>query len=194
MDRLEAFFESRDFGIIVAVGVVAALAGIAVRRFVRERRTALRRLQRLVSSISVDALANVVIPDGMDGEIQIDYLLFMPTGLLLLDIRDAGGTVFAGENLDLWIAVEAGKRFTFENPLPRLQDRANAVTVLAPGVPIERRVVFTRDAAFPKGHPEAVTTLEGLHEQYQPVRAERSENPGVVKAQWDQIKAAATYL
>ena len=187
---MEALVETLDSGVAATIGVVLIASVLAAAWLVRWKRSVPRQINRLIRSISVDALANVIIPDGMNGEIHIDHLLLTPKGLLLLDIKDLGGPVFAGDKLDFWTAGESGNRLKFNNPLPFLQDRTAAVSELAPGLPIDSRIVFTKDAAFPKGHPDRVTTLETLGEEYQSVDAE--PNHAAVPPQWETIKAAAT--
>ena len=176
-------------GLVVAV--IAVIVGAV--RFLRWNRSTPRQIQRVVRSISVDALVDVVIPDGVDGEIHIDHLLLTEQGLLVLDIKDVRGSVFAGDKMDVWTAIEPGNRFTFDNPIPLMQDRVAAVAWQAPGVPIESKVVFTQNAEFPKGHPDAVITLDALYEQYRCDSTEiRGPSMDGVASQWDRIKAVAT--
>jgi len=192
MNRLEALIQSPNSGIIAATVVAFVLSVCLLIWLFRRYRSPAHQIHRLIRSMSVDALINVFIPDGMNGEIHIDHLLLTPQGVLLLEFKDLRGAVFAGDKLDLWTAGEQGSRFTFENPLPHLQERVAAVVGLAPGIPIDSRVVITGAATFPKGHPDTVTTLESLQEEYPPVRANRDRAPvDEIASQWELIKAAA---
>lgn len=152
-----------DWVVIAGLGTVftALLGWLIYRRWFRRT-----ELQNLVRDISQDSLVNVFLPDGLGGEIHIDHLLLTPRGVLLLDTKDVAGTLFAGERLDEWSANSNAGRVTFENPLPRLEDRVSAIRQLAPGTPIDAKVVFTDTVSFPKGRPEAVTTIAELGEHY----------------------------
>jgi len=176
------------FAIVVAVALAAIVAWWLRRRYLAPARVLARRLR----AISADMLVNVIIPDGMGGEIHVDHLLLTADGLLLLDFKDVRGTVFAGAQLDTWTAMEPGSRITFDNPIPVLQDRIAAVSRLAPDVPIHAQVVFEKDAEFPKGHPPTVITFDALYEALAAKPDEgRRAAADVFGTQWAQIKAAA---
>lgn len=184
--------ESLDLRLILAVAIALIVAVIAAIWLLRRRRSVHRQIHRLVRSISNDALIDVNVPDGMEGEIHIDYLLLTSRGLLLFDVNDVTGAVFAGDRLDVWTAVTPNHRLTFDNPLQGLHDRAAAVAWLAPELPIETRVLFPR-ATFPKGHPDSVTTLEALREEFAPARAGQSaEDLDAMTPHWERLKASAT--
>lgn len=175
---------------MIAVMVLAISAvAIAIWAFRRWRGSADRDLHRVLRTMSSDMLVDFVIPDGVGGEIHIDHLLLTPHGLILLETKDMQGAVFAGDRMDTWSATYRGERLTFNNPISMLQERAAAITRMAPGVPIESRVLFTNEATFPKGHPPAVATVSGLIEEYRSVelRDERHD----FSAQWEMIESAA---
>ena len=173
---------------LAIVVLASATLAIGVWAFVRWQRSVNKDLKKLLRVVSSDTLADFVIPNGMGGEIHIDHLLLTPHGLMLLETKDMQGAVFAGDRMDTWSATLKGVRLTFDNPIPMLQDRAAAVSLLAPGVPIESRVLFVNDVTFPKGHPSIVSTVPALLEEYD--NAELGE-PQDFSAHWQAIKAAA---
>ncbi|MDA1075514.1 MAG: NERD domain-containing protein [Proteobacteria bacterium] len=143
---------------------------VALWLFVRWRRNANNDFKRLIRLVSIDRLENVVIPDGVGGEIHLDHLLLTPHGLLLLETRDTQGAIFAGDRLDIWTATSDTARVTFDNPIPILQERAAAIGFLVTGVPIEARVLFVNQVTFPKGHPAEVSTISALMDEYASIR------------------------
>lgn len=143
-------------------------------------------------AVSSDALINFIIPDGEGGEIHIDHLLLTTQGLMLLETKDVQGAVFAGDRMNTWSATHEGARFTFNNPIPTLQERTAALSLLAPGAPIESRVLFINEATFPKGHPAAVSTVPLLISEYSSASA--VEKPDDLSSHWQTIKAAATFV
>jgi len=175
--------------VTLAALLTLIVIGVLVVVVIRRRRANARGLKPLIRSLAHDALINIVISDGNQGEIYIDHLLLTHRGLLLLDTIDAAGNVFAGDRMDTWSATHKGNRINFRNPIPTLADRVSAVKVLAPTVPIESFVVFTADVQFPKGHPENVTTVANLLETVPPDPPTPSED---YNTQWAAIKAAAS--
>lgn len=171
--------------VVLAALVLTALIFIVGGVFWWRKRNAdpLTRLQR---AISQDSLEGAVLADGIGGEIQIEYLMLTPRGLLLLDTIGVSGTVFAGERLDVWSANSQSGRVTFENPIPNLQARAAAVQLAVPGVPVDARLLFLGTVTFPKGHPPAVTDIESLLEEY--AAAQTGEGGSVFEGQWAALK------
>ncbi len=173
------------FAALIAAGC-AVVASLWLLRWCRNPE---RRLEQAFSTFSSAQLRDFVIPDGTGGEIQLDCLLLTPSGLVVLDINDTQGTVFAGERLDLWSATSAGARITFDNPLPLLQARVDAVEQLARGIKVEGRILFTAETDFPKGHPPEVTTLAALQEALAPhqqnTKIDGSHHP--LAAQWESV-------
>ncbi|MEQ8689686.1 MAG: hypothetical protein RIC89_02465 [Pseudomonadales bacterium] len=151
---------------VLVFTVTAALIGWLIWR----RQDPFEREIRKFARIASDAhLQDILLPDGMGGEIHIAHLLRTDKGLLLLDPRSVRGMVFAGEKMQEWSATESGTRLSFANPIPALLDRLAAVRAVAQGVPVEGKVVFHNDVTFPKGHPSSVTTIKQLIDEYTPV-------------------------
>lgn len=175
---------------VVGATLAIIVVAIAILAFVLWRRARNKPLRKLMRTVSDDSLVNFVIPDGLGGHIHIDHLLLTAHGLLLLETRDTQGTIFAGDRMDLWSATHQGTRFTFDNPIPMMEQRSAAVSLLAPDVPIEARVLFIADATFPKGHPSAVSTVPGLIEEFRSLKS-RGESHNFSR-HWQTIKSAAS--
>ena len=149
--------------LVIALLVVCALvawSGILMWRRWHEHPS------RVISRISAHQLSDIVLPDGMDGEIHLDHLLLTEKGLLVLDLRNVSGLVFAGEQMDDWTVLHDNRRFTFRNPLNPLAARVHAVRDLAGNVPVSGRIVFVGNVEFPGGHIDAVLTLKELEDEY----------------------------
>ena len=98
--------------------VVLLLLGWGLDR--RSRR--LDRLQQVLSDISYDRIDTLVIPNGDEGEIQIDHLLLTSQGLLIVDIKQVIGKIFGSDKMQEWTVMSEDRRFTFQNPQPALFD------------------------------------------------------------------------
>lgn len=153
-----------------------------------------RQLGTVFRNVAHEALEHVVIPDGLGGEIHIDWVLLTPEGLAVIEVKPYDGTVFCGDTLERWAVMHDGKRREFPNPLARLKDRIASVRTLVPDVPVTGWVLFTGAVDFPHGQAESVITTEQLRTRYS--TAEEFTRPGVTHAvgsfydAWQQIRRA----
>ena len=150
------------------------------------------RLQRVLNEISHDRLDGVVIPNGDDGEIQIDHLLLTSQGLLIVDIKDAIGTVFGSDKMQDWTVIGKERRYTFPNPQAALYDRIAAVRHIVRQVPVEGRLLFLDTAEFTKGVPDLVSDLDTLLQEFgEPDKNAAKFKLEAFKPHWDLIRKAA---
>lgn len=120
------------------------------------------RLAKALDEIAYQRIEGLVIPSADEGEIQIDHLLLTTRGLLILEIKQALGTVFGGDKLQDWTVIGPDRRYTFPNPQPALYDRIAAVRQIVRQVPVEGRVLFLDGAEFSKGTPSLVSDIDRL--------------------------------
>ena len=174
---------------LVSIGAIAVivLAALFVWRRYREPE---RMLRRRLSKLCNDMLSHVYLPDEVGGEIYINHLLMTAHGILLLDIRDAQGTIFSGTQLNEWSARQPQAAISFDNPLPALRDACQAVNRIVASAPVHMRVLFHDDAVFAKGRPDEVTTLQALGDEFPP--ADGAQPAEQWSADWSALKAAVT--
>ncbi len=133
---------------------------------VRGRKDRGRSLAKVLDAIAFERIEHMVIPDGDEGEIQIDHLVLTAQGLLIIDIKDVIGAVFGSDKMQEWTVIAEDRRFTFANPQPALYDRIAAVREIVRQVPGAGRIVFLDGASFTKGVPGLVTTLDELLDEF----------------------------
>lgn len=177
---------------VIACGVLVVLLAGTSYALWRTTRTPRRRLLATVRDISADHLADVVIPDGLDGHIHLDLVLLTGQGILVLDVKDHEGAIFAGANMEQWTVMDGARRISVRNPLTALHDRVHAVRLLVEHeVPVEGRTVFTGDAKFVKGRPEGVVLLSELRDAF----ARRGEGDEkaieAFRSRWQRIRQEA---
>jgi hypothetical protein len=150
-----------------------------------------KAIDNVISSVAYDELRNVLLPTGTGDQLHLHYLLLTQHGLLVIDLFDVQGVIFAGEKMAQWSVFGPKRHFTFTNPLPMLEERVMAAKQLAGETPVEGRIVFSMRGEFPKGRPDAVIRLDELQDQFPVV--ERS--PGGVAAAfapvWERIRQVA---
>ncbi len=178
------------------VAAVAVLSGIGIGlgiawvwRWYRLRSQRLALIGR-ITSVAVDHVRDVLVPDGNGGVLHLDFVLLTPRGILVIDLRDVGGNVFGSDQMSDWTVMDGAQRFTFTNPQSALYDRVAAVRGIAAHVPVEGRIVFTRRAAFPKGLPRFTLGEDSMLSDY-PLGDRHSAEvaAGPYRPYWENLKS-----
>ena len=150
------------------------------------------RLQQVLNEIGFERIDELVIPNGDEGEIQIDHLLLTSQGLLILHIKDVQGVVFGSDKMQDWTVIGKGRRYTFSNPQPALYDRIAAVRHIVRQVPVAGRVLFLDGAEFTKGVPGMVCGLDELLAEFgEKDKAAAQRKVEAFKPYWELIHKAA---
>jgi hypothetical protein len=143
-----------------SLAVVAIALGVLFYLRHRARR---RRLGEALATFAADILTDVMIPDGADGGFSVDVLVRCTRGILVLDVRDIRGALFAAEHMDHWTVMDGGRRWTFPNPLESLYDRIAAIrSIVGDDAPVEGAVVLLEPARFATEAPPRVLLLNEL--------------------------------
>ena len=130
-------------------------------------------IMELIEATSVESLNNIVLLDDMDGEIHIEYLLLTARGLVILDIKTSGGTVFGGNQMNEWTILTGHERVSIQNPQEALHNRLMALRLLVRDIPVLGHVLFIQGADFSQGRPDDVILPEEFIKLYEkPAKAE----------------------
>ncbi len=175
--------------------VWAVLLGVlllGVTAYLLVRRRGASRLAKILSDIGFDRIENVLIPNGDEGEIQIDHLILTSQGLLIIDIKAAVGTVFGSDKMQEWTVISDERRYTFPNPQAALYDRIAAVRQIVRQVPVAGRILFLDGAEFTKGVPSLVSDLDTLAAEFGEADGDAAKvKVDAFKPHWDLIRKAA---
>lgn len=172
--------------------IVAVLLLILLLFVRRRRRGGERSLSNLFSAIAFERIDGLVVPNGDDGEIQIDHLLLTASGLLIVDVKDVVGAVFGSDKMQDWTVINEERRFTFANPQPALYDRIAAIRAIVRQVPVTGRILFLDGASFTKGVPRLVCQFDELLEEF--VDKDKTSAKMKVEAfkpHWERIRRSA---
>ena len=175
---------------VLAGAGLLGVAGYYARELIRARR-ARQAIDNVISSVAFDELRNVLVPTGTGEQIHVNYLLMTQRGLLVIDLFDVPGVIFAAEKMEQWSVFGPKRHFTFSNPLPMLYDRVAAVRHIAGDVPVEGRIVFSMRGDFPKGRPEQVLRLDSLQEEFPAVERGSGGAAAAFVAVWERVTKAA---
>jgi hypothetical protein len=182
-------------GLPVWLWVLLGLAAVAVVAYfaweIIQQRRARRAIDNVISSVAFEELRNVLLPTGTGEQVHVNYLLLTQRGLLVIDLFEVAGVIFAGEKMEQWSVFGPKRHFTFTNPLPMLYDRMAAVRHLAGDVPVEGRIVFSMRGEFPKGRPDAVLRLDTLQDEFPVVERIPGGAAAAFAPVWERVRKAA---
>lgn len=154
-------------------------------RYTRTHKSS-RQLARILKPYVRDEIKDFIIPDGIGGLLEIEHLVLLDQGILLIQTYPISGNLFGADFIDEWTQIIDGKSFKFPNPLQHIHTSSYALKVLAPTVPIFCRAVFTANSVFPKGKPEEVSVLSSLDNDLQAL----NNSPAItekVRHSWERI-------
>ena len=179
-----------EYWILLGAAIVAVAAGaFVVSLILRRRRGPL--VEQALRAVAIDRLRDVLLPDGMGGQIQIEHLLLTGNGLVVIDVKAFEGTIFASDRMAEWTVIGGTGRFTFPNPLGTLYDRVAALRQLVRDVPVVGLVLFAAGADFSKGRPKDVLLPAELMERYRkPEQADLERLLVAFAPHWDRVKTA----
>jgi hypothetical protein len=168
------------------VGLLILLSMFLQRTKIKEG-IAEYRLNQLLKKIGLDSRHNLVIPDGIDGNIFVEHLILMPNEIFLLGVKKFKGFIFAAEQIDLWTQVVGNKSYKFENPLHLLESNVVWLNSKIEKSKIGKKVLFIKGCEFPKGKPENIVSIDD-------VKMWRRENLDTnvavdVQKDWDSLVA-----
>jgi hypothetical protein len=174
---------------LAAALVIIAVALLAWRWWSKRSRMDLKQALR---SVAIDRLQNVLLPNGMGGQIQIEHLVLTGNGILVIDVKEFTGTIFASERMAEWTVIGSQGRFTFPNPLGTLYDRVAALRQLVRDVPVVGFVLFAGGADFSKGRPRDVLLPAELLERFRkPEQADLERLLVAFSPHWDRVRSAS---
>jgi len=172
--------------------VPGAIVALLLVWFWYRRRNSGSRLKKVLNEIGYDRIDDLVIPNGDEGEIQIDHLLLTSQGLLIVDIKNAIGTIFGSDKMQEWTVISNERRYTFSNPQAALYDRIAAVRHIVRQVPVAGRILFLDGAEFTKGVPDLVSNLDELLDEFgEADKVAAKVKVNAFKPHWDLIRKAA---
>lgn len=175
----------------VLLGLALVVAAFMFARDRYQQARARRAIDNVISSVAYDELRNVLLPSATGEQIHVNYLLLTQRGLLVIDLFDVQGMVFAGDKMSQWSVFGPKRHFTFSNPLPMLEERVTAVRLLAGDTPVEGRAVFSIRGEFPKGRPDTVLRLDTLQDEFPAVDRTQRGVAAALAPVWERIRKAA---
>lgn len=175
---------------VVAIILCVVIIIIGVLWLKKHKRRVSVRYKLILEPFVEEEVKRIIIPDGVGGVIEIEHLILLEQGFLVIDTYPIAGNLFGADNIEQWTQIMEGRSYKFINPLHRIQLSRQALKLLAPDIPIFYRVIFSADADFPKGKPAHVSTLETLSADLTYLKSEKPIAQQAQKA-WDMVMRIA---
>ena len=149
----------------LAAGLLILMALLALLSFFRTplhywRET--RRITRAVKRMGARFRRDIDLPDGMGGEIRIDFLVLSPDALVVIGVKRYDGMIFGSAQTDEWTQTLNSRSYKFPNPDAYLAQQVTAVSAIVPKAPVRGQHLFTDAAVFPWDKPANVLLLNDL--------------------------------
>jgi hypothetical protein len=152
---------TQNTSILLIVAIFTVI--ILILLLINNRKTSpSRQMAAILKPYILDEIKDIIVPDGIGGLLEIEHLILMEQGLLLIETYPMSGNMFGAETIDQWTQLIDGRSYKFANPLRHIRTSRQALMILAPNIPIFCRVVFNADSIFPKGKPDEVSVLSSL--------------------------------
>ena len=164
---------------------------VALLIWLARRRRSRGGLGELLAAVGVDRISDILVADGMGGQIHIEHLILTGQGLLVLDVKRIKGTVFASDRMDEWTVMTPKDRISIQNPQPALYDRIAALRLLVRDVPVSGHILFVEGADFSKGRPKHVILPDELLARYKkPEKADLERIMDAFFPHWELVREA----
>ncbi|KAA5606763.1 NERD domain-containing protein [Roseospira marina] len=150
---------------VLALFLVTAGVYMTVGPALRQGR-AKRRVARAIAQADLPALHDLVLRGRRGGPIQVDHVVRLPTGFVVLETVVRTGRLVGTERSRAWHQSIGWHRHTFGNPLRRLERVMAAVRRALPApteatepVLVTGQVLVPARTRFTRGRPEGVSGL-----------------------------------
>ena len=182
---------------IVAVLLILAISWYSWRQFQKTRHQ--QHLHNVIGGLGLEHIRDVVLPDGLDGLVFIDYLLLTPKGVVVIDLMHSDGHLFGGTSIDQWSQVINNRTYKFPNPLYANETKCQAVMWNVEKIRKQQQsqpdddwhthgwVVFSNAGNFPKGIPDRVCMIDDLADMLTPLMQPSAAINKSTRRIWDHL-------
>ena len=144
-----------------------------------------RLIRKVLRRLGVQSMENIHLPDGVGGEVTIEYLLLGRDAILVIGVMRFEGLIFGSPHIDQWTQVINRRSYKFDNPDHNLKRQISAVRLIAPDVKVSGWHLFGHSAKFPRDKPDNV--LQPGDVRSLPARPRRGDIPKQLRAAWKQL-------
>jgi hypothetical protein len=144
-----------------------------------------RKITRVAKRLGARMLRDVGLPDGLGGEISIDFLVLTADAILVIGVKRYDGLIYGSARIDEWTQSIRNRGYKFPNPDTYLQQQIGAVRMIVPKTPVRGLHLFSDSAVFPKDKPSNVLQVKDLRAGA--ARPRLKDIPAELQAAWEQL-------
>jgi hypothetical protein len=145
-----------------------------------------RQITRAAKRMGARVLRGITLPDGVGGEVRIDFLALSTDAILVIGVKRYDGMIFGSTQTDEWTQTLNSRSYKFPNPDRYLARQVAAVRCLVPKTPVRGLHLFTDSASFPWDKPPNVLQSRDLRSSG--LRHPRLKDiPGDLRTAWTHI-------
>mgnify|MGYP001824486843 FL=1 len=149
-----------------------------------------RNIRQAAKRIGARMMCDVNLPDGIGGEINIDFLVLSTDAILVIGVKRYDGMIFGSARTDDWTQTINSRSYRFPNPDIYLAQQLGAVRTIVPKAPVRGLHLFTDSAVFPWDKPENVLQVMDLLSRNTP-RPRLNDIPADLRTAWKQLSKSA---
>lgn len=149
------------------------------------------QIRRAARRLGARVLRNVALPDGMGGEISIDFLVLARDAIVVIGVKRYDGLIFGSTRTDEWTQTLNSRSYRFPNPDQYLVRQIGAVRSLVPKIPVRGLHLFTDNAVFPWDKPANVLQVQDLRNSAGR-RPRLKEIPAELRAAWTKLSRSVS--
>lgn len=144
-----------------------------------------RLVRKVIRQLGLDARHNVIVTDAKGIHTEIDHLIRLPAGIVVLETKNYLGAIFGTQDDKTWTVAQGPRRKKIQNPLRQNYRHVATMKEKYPEVDFLNLVCFV-SGRFPKGLPSGVTDRRSLAAILKALVAADVENPAV-ETTWRDI-------
>lgn len=173
--------------IVVVAALLLVLCAALLGAYLRKT-SDMRHLKRVLKKHSYAVEQNVVLSDGIDGYLFVDYLILLCGKIVAVKLDPSYGYIFGGEKIDEWTCVENNRTGKFKNPMEGVSLFVQQVKHTLGFDAVEACVLFGSKSVFPKGVPQGVLRMAHFGEELDALKGSDDRHEAAQQA-WEKLVA-----
>ena len=145
-----------------------------------------RQITRAAKRLGAKMLRDVDLPDGLGGEISIDFLVLASDAILVIGVKRYDGLIFGSGQTDEWTQTLNSRSYKFPNPDTYLLRQIGAVRNILPKTQVRGLHLFSDNAEFPWDKPSNVLQVKDLRNS-SARRPRLKDIPAELRTAWAQF-------
>jgi hypothetical protein len=173
--------------IVVLAALMLMLCAVPLVTYMHKT-SDMRHLKRVIRKHSYAVEQNVVLSDGIEGYLFVDYLILLCGKIIAVKLEPSSGYIFGGEKIDEWTCVENNRTGKFKNPMEEVSLFVQQVKHTLGFDAVDAYALFGSKSVFPKGVPQGVLRMACFGEELDALKGSDNKHEAAQQA-WEKLVA-----